>query len=106
MQKLSFRNCVASSVRRMRAAVGRSTQGNAVRATLRACAAIICLSVMASVGHAQTGAIVQLFSFPCSAETGNCPSGTWPDVLIQASDGNFYGTAELSGELPPGRHHI
>lgn len=102
MQELSFRNCVASSVRRMRAAMGRSNQGNAVRATLRACAAMICLSVMASVGHAQTGAIVQLFSFPCSSQTGNCLSGTLPDVLIQASDGNFYGAAEVSGELPQG----
>ncbi|MBZ5722289.1 MAG: IPT/TIG domain-containing protein [Acidobacteriia bacterium] len=41
--------------------------------------------------------ITQLFGFPCpNQQFGTCPQGYRPDVLIQASDGNFYGTAQLT----------
>jgi uncharacterized repeat protein (TIGR03803 family) len=41
--------------------------------------------------------ITQLFSFPCpNTLSGVCADGYRPDVLIQASDGNFYGAAQLT----------
>jgi len=41
--------------------------------------------------------ISQLFSFSCpNQQFGSCPKGYAPDVLIQASDGNFYGAAQLT----------
>jgi len=42
--------------------------------------------------HAQTLKISELFGFSCP--NGLCPDGSQPTVLIQASDGNFYGLAE------------
>jgi uncharacterized repeat protein (TIGR03803 family) len=39
----------------------------------------------------------QLFSFPCpNQQFVSCPDGYEPNVLIQASDGNFYGAAQLT----------
>lgn len=35
----------------------------------------------------------ELFSFPCDISGTSCPDGVFPGTLIQASDGNFYGTA-------------
>ena len=43
--------------------------------------------------NAQTGTITELFGFPCGSLTQPCPDGQMPDSLLQASDGNFYGTA-------------
>ena len=54
------------------------------------------LSVCFAAG-AQTGTITPLFTFPCpNIQSGTCPDGYSPDLLIQASDGNFYGAAQLS----------
>jgi len=50
------------------------------------------LSATTSV-HAQT--VAPLFVFPCTAD-GSCPDGSNLNSLIQASDGNFYGTTATS----------
>jgi uncharacterized repeat protein (TIGR03803 family) len=45
---------------------------------------------------------VVAFTFACigtpAARTGSCPDGGRPGALIQGSDGNFYGTAQVSSE--------
>jgi uncharacterized repeat protein (TIGR03803 family) len=41
-----------------------------------------------------TGGLTTLYNF-CSQE--NCTDGAWPDALIQATDGNFYGTTLEGG---------
>src|SRR4029077_5350596 len=43
----------------------------------------------------------QLFSFSCSGGiigVDKCPQGGRPDVIMQASDGNFYGAAQVTDE--------
>jgi uncharacterized repeat protein (TIGR03803 family) len=42
-----------------------------------------------------SGTLTTLYSFSCSQ--GGCPDGTFPHELIQATDGNFYGTTEQGG---------
>jgi len=50
-----------------------------------------------AAARAQTGTITQLYTFPCpNTLSGVCHGGYRPDVLIQASDGNFYGAAQLT----------
>ena len=44
---------------------------------------------LATALHAQTLTISELFGFSCPNSL--CPDGSQPSVLIQASDGNFYG---------------
>jgi uncharacterized repeat protein (TIGR03803 family) len=64
------------------------------RRALLACSILVCLSTMAS---ANEPTIQQLFSFPCPAQQfGDCPLGYDPNTLIQASDGSFYGAAQLT----------
>lgn len=94
MQKL-VGNCTANSIARMRTLVGRSNLERVACGTLQVCAVLICLSVMPLAAHSQSGVIKPLFSFSCPQQ-GNCPFGYSPDVLIQASDGNFYGAAEFT----------
>ena len=75
--------------------IGRWVRADKVRASLLGCAALICLGGIPTAGHAQ--GITQLFSFPCPAQQfGVCSDGYAPDVLIQASDGDFYGAAGLT----------
>jgi hypothetical protein len=53
------------------------------------------------LAFASGSAIQPLFTFPCSPDQSfppPCPAGYAPNVLIQASDGNFYGAAELTTE--------
>jgi uncharacterized repeat protein (TIGR03803 family) len=46
---------------------------------------------------ADTPKPTQLFSFPCpNQQSGTCRDGYAPNALIQASDGNFYGAAQLT----------
>jgi uncharacterized repeat protein (TIGR03803 family) len=69
-----------------------SKPGVFLRAALLACAALVC----SSAATAQTaGNITQLIAFPCS-QSGTCAGGANPSSLIQASDGNFYGTTQTS----------
>jgi hypothetical protein len=51
---------------------------------------LFCLSTTA---HGQS--ISQLFAFACSSS--NCPDGTKPNSVIQASDGNLSGTTDGPG---------
>lgn len=54
---------------------------------------ILCvLMCLASSAHGQT--IQQLFAFACNPYP-TCPDGTKPNSIIQASDGNLYGTTEF-----------
>ena len=47
---------------------------------------------------AQTPTIKELFGFPCIGSTLVCPDGSGPaGGLVQASDGNFYGTTITGG---------
>ena len=46
----------------------------------------------------QSGTLTTLYSF-CSQNS--CPDGWLPHGLIQASDGNFYGTTQNGGEITP-----
>jgi len=55
---------------------------------------------LAVTAHAQgSGTIDQLFAFTCiSGSVETCPQGGRPNLIIQASDGNFYGAAQVSEE--------
>ncbi len=59
---------------------------------------VLGLSV-AVTAHAQSaGTIDQLFAFTCTTHFrgDTCPQGARPDLIIQASDGNFYGAAQVT----------
>jgi uncharacterized repeat protein (TIGR03803 family) len=71
-------------------AVRRSREETPVLAALVVAFSLV-LSFAAGVAQAAP-TITELFGFPCSTTTG-CPDGSNPGSLIQASDGNFYGTA-------------
>lgn len=59
-----------------------------------ACALIGLLTVSTAM---KAQSITQLFSFPCpNQQFSTCSEGYAPNLLIQASDGNFYGAAQLS----------
>jgi uncharacterized repeat protein (TIGR03803 family) len=61
---------------------------------------VLGLSLAATARAQSAGTIDQLFAFTCtngvSGET--CPQGGRPDTIIQASDGNFYGAAQVTDE--------
>ena len=72
------------------------------RAKIARCRAWLACGVVigtSTLGFASEPAIQQLYSFACPhQEIGNCPAGYGPGVLIQASDGNFYGAAQFTTE--------
>jgi uncharacterized repeat protein (TIGR03803 family) len=53
---------------------------------------------LAATAHAQT--INQVFAFTCTrgVDGSTCPQGARPDIILQASDGNFYGAAQVTNE--------
>ena len=57
-------------------------------------------SLAATASAQQSGTINQLFAFTCFGGSNNdsCPQGARPDLIIQASDGNFYGGAQVTDE--------
>lgn len=84
---------LSPSLRKIIAIAKRAT-ALANRNTLVACAVVICVSCLAS---ATEPAMQQLFAFPCpNQQFTTCADGYDPNVLIQASDGNFYGAAQLT----------
>src|SRR4030088_3248576 len=75
----------------------RSISSDTARAAVVACAALICLTIVAAAADAPSATINQLFAFPCPLQqSGSCTKGYAPNVLLQASDGNFYGAAQLT----------
>ena len=59
--------------------------------------AFAALLFIATLPAAQAQTITQLFSFPCPTQQfSTCPQGYAPNVLLQASDGSFYGAAQLT----------
>jgi uncharacterized repeat protein (TIGR03803 family) len=59
---------------------------------------VLGLPLAAVTAHSQT--INQLFAFTCTRGTqgDTCPQGARPDIIIQGSDGNFYGAAQVTDE--------
>src|SRR5580698_4256963 len=61
---------------------------------------VLGLSLAVTARAQRSGTIDQLFAFTCTsgASGETCPQGGRPDLIIQASDGNFYGAAQVSNE--------
>jgi uncharacterized repeat protein (TIGR03803 family) len=56
---------------------------------------------LSTIANAQgSGTIHQLFAFSCSTGINSemCAQGARPDIILQASDGNFYGAAQVTDE--------
>jgi uncharacterized repeat protein (TIGR03803 family) len=59
--------------------------------------ALIFLISLSTLASASEPVITQLFSFPCPPQQfTTCHDGAFPNRLIQASDGNFYGAAQVT----------
>ena len=64
----------------------------------------VLLALLASTAFAVGQEAVAAYTFVCTGKkTGPCPDGGLPNSLIQASDGNFYGTAANSGDKAGGQ---
>src|SRR5580698_9552 len=61
---------------------------------------VLGLSLAVTACAQRSGTIDQLFAFTCTsgASGETCPQGGRPDLIIQASDGNFYGAAQVTDE--------
>jgi len=61
---------------------------------------VIGLSLAVTARAQSSGTIHQIFAFTCtnSVSGETCPQGGRPDLIIQASDGNFYGAAQVTDE--------
>jgi uncharacterized repeat protein (TIGR03803 family) len=61
---------------------------------------VLGLSLAVAASAQSSGTINQLFAFTCTsgASSETCPQGGRPNLIIQASDGNFYGTAQVTDE--------
>ena len=71
--------------------------------SLVTCALILSLALPYTPSvHAQNSlTLQQLFGFACDPKTKICPDGANPSTLIQASDGNFYGSTLTHGGSSP-----
>jgi hypothetical protein len=71
--------------------------GNRIRSAMTF---ILGLSLAVTARAQSSGAIDQLFAFTCTSGTRSdtCPQGARPDIILQASDGNFYGAAQVTDE--------
>src|SRR5260370_35702474 len=75
----------------------RSISANTVRAALDDAGGLTYFTALATGADAASATINQLFAFPCPLQqSGSCSKGYAPNVLLQASDGNFYGAAQLT----------
>jgi uncharacterized repeat protein (TIGR03803 family) len=61
---------------------------------------VLGLSLAVTARAQSSGTINQLFAFTCTTGTRSdtCPQGARPDIILQASDGNFYGAAQVTDE--------
>ena len=61
---------------------------------------VLGLSLAVSAHAQSSGTIDQLFAFTCTTgvSSDTCPQGGRPNLIIQASDGNFYGAAQVTDE--------
>jgi len=61
---------------------------------------VLGLSLSATANAQGSGTIKQLFAFTCTSGVNKetCPQGARPDIVLQASDGNFYGAAQVTDE--------
>jgi uncharacterized repeat protein (TIGR03803 family) len=64
-------------------------------------ATLVCGLSLAVTARAQSsGTLDQLFAFTCTTGTRSdtCPQGARPDLILQASDGNFYGATQVTDQ--------
>ena len=61
---------------------------------------VLGLSLSATANAQGSGTIKQLFAFTCTSGVNKetCPQGARPDIVLQASDGNFHGAAQVTDE--------
>jgi uncharacterized repeat protein (TIGR03803 family) len=61
---------------------------------------VLGLSLAVTARAQSSGTIDQLFAFTCTSGVSRdtCPQGARPDIILQASDGNFYGAAQVTDE--------
>jgi uncharacterized repeat protein (TIGR03803 family) len=63
---------------------------------------VVLWAFLTGLAHAANPQPVVVHTFTCNGNAlqmqGSCPNGGRPDSLIQGSDGNFYGTAQVSSE--------
>ena len=65
--------------------------------------AIFLLALLAGSAYASNPQAVVVHNFVCKGQKfGACPDGAIPNFLLQASDGNSYGTATYSGTMKNG----
>jgi uncharacterized repeat protein (TIGR03803 family) len=71
--------------------------GNCTRSVMTL---VLGLSLAVTARAQRSGTIDQLFAFTCTSGVSSetCPHGGRPDLIIQASDGNFYGAAQVTDE--------
>jgi uncharacterized repeat protein (TIGR03803 family) len=97
--KRSGREMLRTSTKALGFVISRNSLFNSNR-TRSVMTFVLGLSLAVTARAQSSGTIDQLFAFTCtrgiSGET--CPQGGRPDLIIQASDGNFYGAAQVTDE--------
>jgi uncharacterized repeat protein (TIGR03803 family) len=61
---------------------------------------VLGMSLAVNARAQSSGTINQLFAFTCTTgiHSDTCPKGARPDIILQASDGNFYGAAQVTDD--------